>query len=356
MVTIIEVARRAGVSTATVSRVLNGKTVRADLAGAVRRAAAELNYAPDRTARSLRRRHSEVLALIIPDIENPFFTALARAVEDRAHAGGYSVVLCNTDEDPDKEARYLAIAESENMAGVLIAPTDPTPKLRPLLDRGRAVVVLDRTTDVPVDHLTFDNVTLGRSATEALLRRGYSRIACIAGPAETSTAAERAEGWRSALQAAGLPPQQELLLHTSFRLDGGRRATEELLALPAPPQALVASNNVVAVGALQVLARHGHSPEDLGVSIIGDLPFATSPIEKLDLIPLRPQRMGHAAADRLLARLQGDATPPQHVVLPTGEQTADITETAECADTTDPTGSTDPADPTDPAESASATS
>src|SRR5699024_5411079 len=165
-----------------------------------------------------------------------------------------------------------------------------------------------------------------------------------------------AEGWRSALQAAGLPPQQELLLHTSFRLDGGRRATEELLALPAPPQALVASNNVVAVGALQVLARHGHSPEDLGVSIIGALPFATSPIGKLDLIPLRPQRMGRAAADRLLARLQGDAPPPQHVVLPAGEQTADITETAECADTTDPTGSTDPADPTDPAESASATS
>src|SRR5699024_5071125 len=128
------------------------------------------------------------------------------------------------------------------------------------------------------------------------------------------------------------PPQQELLLHTSFRLDGGRRATEELLALPAPPQALVASNNVVAVGALQVLARHGHSPEDLGVSIIGDLPFATSPLEKLDLIPL------------------------PHVVLPTGEQTADITETAESADTTHPTGSTDPADPTDPAESASATS
>lgn len=329
MVTIIEVARRAGVSTATVSRVLNGKTVRADLAGAVRRAAAELDYAPDRTARSLRRRHSDVLALIIPDIENPFFTALARAVEDRAHAGGYSVVLCNTDEDPDKEARYLAIAESENMAGVLIAPTDPTPRLRPLLKRGRAVVVLDRTTDVPVDHLTFDNVALGRAATEALLGRGHTNIACIAGPRETSTAADRAQGWRSALQAAGRAPQEEFLLHTSFRLDGGRRATEELLALPTPPKAIVASNNVVAVGALQVLARHGHSPEDLGVSIIGDLPFATSPMENLDLIPLRPQRMGHAAADRLLARLQGDAGAPQQVVLPTGEQTADTTAAAE---------------------------
>src|SRR5699024_7291088 len=102
---------------------------------------------------------------------------------------------------------------------------------------------------------------------------------CIAGPRETSTAADRAAGWRTALREARVEAGQELLLHTSFRLDGGRRATEELLALPTPPQAIMASNNVVAVGALQVLARHGHSPEDLGVSIIGDLPFATSPIE-----------------------------------------------------------------------------
>src|SRR5699024_8949275 len=107
------------------------------------------------------------------------------------------------------------------------------------------------TTDVPADHLTFDNVTLGRSATEALLRRGYSRIACIAGPRETSTAADRAAGWRTALREARVEAGQELLLHTSFRLDGGRRATEELLALPTPPQAIMASNNVVAVGALQ---------------------------------------------------------------------------------------------------------
>lgn len=315
MVTIIEVAKRAGVSTATVSRVLNGKSVRTDLATAVRQATEDLGYSPNRTARSLRRRHSEVIALIIPDIENPFFTSLARAVEDRAHSGGYSVVLCNTDEDPAKEARYLSIAESENMAGVVIAPTDPAPQLQPLLDRGRSIVVIDRRTDVPVDHVTFDNPALGAAATRALLHRGHTRIACIAGPEETSTAADRAGGWRTALREARITAEEDLLVHTSFRLDGGRRATEKLLAKARPPQAIVASNNVVAVGALQVLGRHGHSPEDLGVSIIGDLPFATSPIEHLDLIPLRPERMGLAATDRLLARLDGETGAPERIVL-----------------------------------------
>lgn len=320
MVTIIEVAERAGVSTATVSRVLNGKTVRADLAAAVQSAAADLRYSPDRTARSLRRRHSEVIALLIPDIENPFFTALARAVEDRAHTAGYSVVLCNTDEDAIKEAKYLSIAGSENMAGIIIAPTDRSAPLQPLLDQGRSVVAIDRTIDHDVDHVLFDNVALGRSATEALLERGYTRIACIAGPARTSSAAERADGWRTALQSADLPAEQRLLVHTSFRLDGGRRATAQLLDLPDPPQAIVAGNNVVAVGALQVLATYGHSPADLGVSIIGNLPFATSAVADLDLLPLRPERMGHAAAERLLARLRGETGPPQQLVLTTLRQ------------------------------------
>lgn len=315
MVTIIEVAAHAGVSTATVSRVLNGKAVRPDLAEAVRRAAEELDYAPNRTARSLRRRHSDVLALIIPDIENPFFTALARAVEDRAHAGGYSVVLCNTDEDPAKEATYLRIAQSEHVSGVLIAPTDPEPRLQPLLDRGGSAVVLDRSTAFPVDHVVFDNRVLGREATEALLGRGHTRIACIAGPARISTAAERAAGWREALHEAGLEAADDLLLHTSFRLEGGKFATEQLLAHSPVPHGILASNNLVAVGALQALAGHGLTPEDIGVSIIGDLPLATSPIERLDRIPLYPQRMGDLAAERLLARLNGDGSPARHLVL-----------------------------------------
>jgi LacI family transcriptional regulator len=137
MATIYEVAARAGVSPATVSRVMNGTKVSPELAELVRAAASELDFTPNRTARTLRRQNSEVIALIIPDIENPFFTALARGVEDRAQESGYSVVLCNTDEDTGKEARYIDIALSEHMAGVILAPASDHSDLSSLLARHR---------------------------------------------------------------------------------------------------------------------------------------------------------------------------------------------------------------------------
>ncbi|GAA4287607.1 LacI family DNA-binding transcriptional regulator [Georgenia daeguensis] len=317
MATIVEVAALAGVSTATVSRVLNGKNVRADLAEAVQRAAAELGYTPDRTARSLRRRHSDVIALVLPDIENPFFTSVARGVEDLAQEAGLSVVLCNTDEDPAKEEKYLAIADSENMAGVLLAPATATPNLRPLLERGRAVVVLDRAVDAPVDQVLFDNVDLGRRVTAALLGRGYRRIACISGPAGTSTADQRADGWRQTLVEAGLDAAETLLVRASFRVDGGRQAMSELLDRDEPPEAVVATNNLVGVGALQVLAgRNGARP---GVGVIGDLPFVTSRTDDITLLPLRPRAMGLTAARLLADRINGLAEPPRTVLAEVAE-------------------------------------
>ena len=124
MATIYQVAERAGVSPATVSRVLNGAPVSKEKSALVLDAARELKYVPNRTARRLRSQNSELIALLIPDIENPFFTALARGVEDRLQKNGYSLVLCNTDDDPTKETRYLDIANSEDMAGVILAPAD----------------------------------------------------------------------------------------------------------------------------------------------------------------------------------------------------------------------------------------
>ena len=144
MPTIYEVAALAGVSPATVSRVLNGVPVSPAYAAKVRQAAEALNFTPNRTARTLRRRSSEIIALIIPDIENPFFTALARGVEDSAQAAGYSVVLCNTDERQDKEAKYLKIALSEHMAGVILAPTSNHTNLDAVVSRKTPVVAVDR--------------------------------------------------------------------------------------------------------------------------------------------------------------------------------------------------------------------
>lgn len=318
MATIADVAQRAGVSTATVSRVLNGTPVRADLTEAVRRAAAELNYSPNRAARSLRRRFSEVLALVLPDIENPFFTSVARGVEDVARQAGLSVVLCNTDDQPGREDRYLRIAESENMAGVILAPASQRPDLGPLLERGRAVVVLDRPVAAPVDQVCFDNVGLGRAATSALLAAGHRRIACVTGPEDIITAVERAAGWRSALVEAGRDPADAMLRHANYRVDGGRRALADLLASGPTPDAVVATNNLVGVGVLQELATLDQ-PLPVGLAVIGDLPFVTSRPDGLLLLPLRPRDLGASAARMLLDRLGGLTGEPRRVVLPVGD-------------------------------------
>jgi len=313
MVKIVDVAARAGVSTATVSRVLNGTKVRADLEAAVHQAIDDLGYVPDRTARSLRRRHSDVIALVLPDVENPFFTSVARGVEDVAHAVGLSVVLCNTDDDEDKEQRYLTVAEYENMAGVILAPAGPTPALDRLLERRRAVVVIDREVPDPVDQVILDNWALGRQGAEALIARGHREIACITGPQTTTTAIERAAGWRGALEENNLPIGR--LIYANFRVDGGRSAMRELLHSDSPPQAVLATNNLVGVGVLQMLSSQRGSSIDVG--IIGDLPFATSDVDHLPRVPLNPRDMGVLAARRLVARLQGETDRPTVHVLPT---------------------------------------
>ena len=316
MVKIVDVAALAGVSSATVSRVLNGIAVREDLAVAVRQAAEELAYSPNRIARSLRRQHSDVIALIVPDIENPFFTALARGVEDVAQEAGFSVVLCNSDDDQLKEDRYLAIAESENMAGVIIAPASAAPNLAGFIERNRSVVVVDRAVTDKVDQVVFDNIELGRRAAVDLANRGFVRIACVTGPLATDTGNDRAAGWKRGLIESGLPAPDELLLHANFRVDGGREAMAALLALDLPPDAVLATNNLVGVGVLQVLAENPRAENDIGVSVIGDLPFATSSVENLSMLPLRPREMGLAAARVLLQRIGGGSQAVLRRVLP----------------------------------------
>ncbi len=314
MATMAEVAARAGVSTATVSRTLNGKPVKPEHAEAVRRAAAELDYAMDRTARSLRRRHSEVLALVVPDVENPFFTAIARGVEDCARQAGLSLVLCNSDDDPAREERYLEIAAEEGMAGIILAPASSSPRLDLMAKKQRTVVVIDRSVPDDVDQIVFDNVGLGREATQRLLERSAQRIACITGPSRIATAADRAAGWRTAHDEAGLPVDPDLLRHANYRVDGGREAMESLLSLPDPPDAVLATNNMVGIGALQVLSRL--SPRrQVHVAVIGDLPYVATDVSDVVVLELRPRELGVRAAQMFLERLGGLTGPPRRVVL-----------------------------------------
>lgn len=316
MTTIYDVAKRAGVSPATVSRVFNGTNVSAEKVAAVREAAALLKFVPNRTARSLRLQSSEVIALVIPDIENPYFTEMARGVEDAASEAGYSVVLCNSDAQTEKEATYLNIAVAEHMSGVIVAPASESTDLTPILSTGRPVVVVDRGTAHDVDEVVMANRIAGVAATQALIDAGYRRIAYIGGPAQIDTAVERAQGWRSVVSAADPALDTTgLECFATFRVEGGREAMQQLLALPQPPDALVAGNNLIGVGAIQVLTERGLTPPEVGVAVIGSLPFTTLSPSAVTVVRLPARHMGTTAAKMLLERIRGDKQPSRTVVL-----------------------------------------
>ncbi len=308
MATIHEVAARAGVSTATVSRALNGKsTVDPELAARVAAAAHELDYRPNGVARNLRRQATTVWALIISDIENPFFTAVARGVEDVAAAAGHSVVLCNADEDLDKEARYLQVAVAERVAGVVLSPTATDTDIGLLVEHGIPVVAIDR----PLAGSDIDAVLVGsrqgaRDATTHLMAAGYQRIGCITGPQRVSTAEQRIDGYAEALRAAGRRPNYRLVRHADFKVSGGRRAAERLLDTSRPPDALFVANSLMAIGALQALAARGlRAGRDVGIVAFDDAPW-TQLVDPPITVVAQPAYAVGEAPGRLLAPRGGE--------------------------------------------------
>ncbi|WP_188944839.1 LacI family DNA-binding transcriptional regulator [Nakamurella endophytica] len=320
MPTIYEVASLAGVSPATVSRVINGLPVSGAYAERVRAAATKLNFTPNPTARRLRRRSSQVLALIIPTIENPFFTSLARGVEDVAQGAGYSLVLCDSDERHDKESTYLDVALAEHMAGVVLVPATNHPRLARLLERRTPVVSVDRSIrGTEVDSVLLDNREVARSATERLYARGFRRVGCITGPRETETAQQRADGWREVFSRHHPRTDPERYLrHADFRVAGGRDAMASLLTTRRRPDAVVVTNNSMTVGALETLQRERISPAEMGLACLGDLPYSVLQRAGVEVLPLPARSLGAAAARLLLDRIGGAEGPAQRIVLPIG--------------------------------------
>ncbi|SJM46943.1 LacI family DNA-binding transcriptional regulator [Agrococcus casei] len=309
MATIYDVATQAGVSPATVSRVLSGKTVNAVLTKKVRAAAKALGYRANRTAQSLRRQHSKLIGLIIPDIENSYFTAIARGVEDALEPAGYSVVLCNSDSDLQKESRYVDVAVSEAMAGIIIAPANAKTDLSPLLDRGRAVVVIDRDPlTVETDVVVLADRASASELTNALFELGHERIACVTGPADVETSVQRVEGWRDAHRMRGIDPAEDLLVFSDFKVAGGQTTMQRLLDLPNPPDAVFSANNLMGAGMIETLEQRR---QQVGLAVFGPLP-AGAAVPRSCVISGTPGReMGRLAAERLLARIV-DASTPMH--------------------------------------------
>ncbi|HEY8457404.1 MAG TPA: LacI family DNA-binding transcriptional regulator [Actinopolymorphaceae bacterium] len=315
-----DVAHRAGVSAATVSRALNNHpTVHPELVERVRQAATELGYQPNRVARSLRRRAGSVWALVISDIENPFFTSVARGVEDVALQSGYSVVLCNTDENLARERRYLDVVLAEQAAGVVIAPASDRTDISLLRDHGVPAVTIDRRIhNVDVDSVVVDNFAGAKRAVIHLLEAGYERVACISGPAKLTTAVERRNGYVAALRESGRGVDRRYIRQADYRVEGGYQAALELLELTPPPDALFVANNLMAAGAMRALRERGLDvPEAIGVVGFDDSPWAPLMAPALTIVEQPTYRLGTEAARLLLRRLRDPSASTEAVVLAT---------------------------------------
>ncbi len=318
--TIREVAASARVSVATVSRVVSGSPHRVSegTRNRVLAAVERLQYQPNLVARGLKKRVTHTIGLIVPDISNPFFPAIARGIEDVANRAGLAVLLCNTDEDLGKERSYLTLLRKRMVDGLIFATVGAnTEHLRMLRRQHIPAVLIARAPDgVEIDAVLVDNRRGAREATEHLLRLGHQRIAFIGGPATVSPAKERHAGYRDALGGAGVRADPLLVVDGAFRAEGGAAAVGELLRRGVRFTAIIAGNDLMAIGAMEELRRRGRRlPEDVAVVGFDDIMFASLVEPPLTTVAQPTYRMGALAMERLLDLIGGGSRAPRRLVL-----------------------------------------
>ncbi|HXW01558.1 MAG TPA: LacI family DNA-binding transcriptional regulator [Anaerolineae bacterium] len=309
-----DVARRANVSQAMVSYILNGNSavsVPPETRQRILAAMQELGYIPNITARSLRTSKTYTIASIIPDITNPFYPAFQRGIQDVAEHLGYDLIMYNTDGVAEKEWKCLRSAQQGRVDGVIGAFFHLTAQdLFPLLDRGIAIVrleaMLKQAGVYPLDNLYVDNIAAAQMAVSYLIKQGHRRIGLIAeqrGPGHLRTL-----GYQQALAAHKLPFDKNLLRSGNFAEEGGYQAMQELLALSSRPSAVFAVNDMMAIGSLRAIREAGLSvPDDVAVMGFDDIPIAKLVYPPLTTVAQHQEQLGRRAAAMLMERLSGAA-------------------------------------------------
>jgi LacI family transcriptional regulator len=322
MPTIQDVARKAGVAPITVSRVINNSGYVSDeTRQKVEAAVSELNYVPNTIARSLRLKQTHTLALVLTDITNPFWTTVARSVEDVANAAGFNVFLCNTDESVAKQDAYLRALLQKRVDGVLLVPAEMDVELLPWIQgQDTPIVVIDRRVAyASVDVVRCDAEGGAYQLVRHLLDLGHRRIAVLSGPREVSTAADRVAGYCRAMAEAGIEVEPDWLRFGRFTQASGYEMAQQLVRSEPRPTAMFGVNNFIALGALRALKEAGiRVPEDVSLVAFDDFAseFVVEPF--LTVADQPAYEMGRRAAELLLTRLSGDGPDSyQKVVLPT---------------------------------------
>ncbi len=286
----------------------------------VQEAARALNYRPSRAARTLRVGTSQAVGVVIPDLENPFFTAVVRGIELVLQAAGYTLLLANSDEDAARERNILETLRADGVAGIIFVPINAArDAYGDVLAPPLQVVAVDRSpTTLRSDLVTVDNVEGTRRGVEHLLALGHREVALLGGPSRHSTAKERERGYEEALRAAGRPIRPELVHYGDFREGGGYDGMTALLALPRRPTAVFVANNLMTLGAFRALHEAGiRIPEELALVGFDDMPWATSLNPPLTAVSQPSQEIGSSAADLLLDRIARPDRPIRHVILET---------------------------------------
>ncbi len=321
MADIRDVAKRAGVAPITVSRCINNSGYCSpETRTRVEAAIAELGYVPNRLASGLRSKRSNTLALVLSDITNPFFTTIARGVEDAASQAGYTVIFCNTDESVSKEQMYVQMLLEKRVDGILFVPAQSTLDSVALIQKhALPLVVLDRRVpDTQIDVVRADSEGGAYELTRLLISLGHRDIAIINGPRGVSTSEDRLNGYKRALSEAGIAANPEREYYGPFIQNSGYELARKAVAATPRPTALFATNNFIGIGVLKALQELGLSvPEDIAVVSFDDLPSSMVIFPFLTVAAQPAYEMGKKAVEILMNKLGSE--PPeqcQEVVFP----------------------------------------
>jgi LacI family transcriptional regulator/LacI family repressor for deo operon, udp, cdd, tsx, nupC, and nupG len=312
MASLKEVAKKASVSISTVSRVINNpKIVRADTKEKVQQAMESLNFQPNRVAQRLRVRNgnSKLLGLIIPDIQNPFYSKIVRGIEDVAYEKDYAVMLCNSDENMDKELFYMQIMESESVDGIIMLPmANKNDQLSENLNSNRIpIICVDRKfIDHTTDNVVINNIKGGKLAVSHFADLNHKKIAIITSSFEISSFQKREEGYRQTLIDYNLKIQPEFIKRVDPRSSQeAEKATHQLFKLESPPTALFLTNNLLALGALKAINKlELQIPKDISIIMFDDLPWAAAIDPPLTTVKQPGYEMGKKAADLFFNRIE----------------------------------------------------
>jgi LacI family transcriptional regulator len=320
--TLKDLARLAGVHPSTVARVLNAdpqQRVSPELRERIIALAREHGYQPNGLARALRLKRTRVIGTMIPDISNPFFAVMFRAIEDALADLDYSVILANTDDDLQREVRGMNMLRERQVDGLILATARSTdPAIAALAADRFPYVLINRHTDPLDDHaIVPDDFAGAVQAVEHLVSLGHRRIAHIAGPSDISTGYARHQGYAAAISRHGLPDDPSLIAPGTYREVGGYEAMRMLLALSVRPTAVFAVNDMAAIGAIRAVHEAGLSvPDDISIVGFNDVPAAAQLLVPLTTMRVPLQQLGRAAVDRLLQFIAGSSEQVAPIVLP----------------------------------------